>query len=150
MVPAVEAAELCVAVPVALCVLAPVGCLAGALLLGGLVMAPVACVLAPLLCCTACTLCCCAPNAGDESGPGLYVDRHPVFFAPYGMPYGVAPYGGAAMFGVDEDEVYIVNSTVFSAAPAAPAPQRRPGAVVIEELPPEAAPADAPSKDKAA
>ena len=148
MLPTLEAAEICVAVPVALCLLAPIGCLAGALFLGGLAMAPVACVLCPLLCCTACaTCCCCAPSAGDESGPGLYVDRQPVFFT----PYGAAVFTRTGLY--DDGEVYIVNSTVFTdAAPPPRGAARRTGAggVVITELPDDAPAGAVAGKDKAA
>ena len=140
MIPAVEAAEICVAVPVAICLVAPLGCLVGALFLGGLALAPVACILLPLACCLPCTLCCCPqalPTAGDETGPGLYTDR-PVFFT----PYGTAVYTRGGLW--DDGEVYIVNSTVFQTAgvgePAVASSgggATRRGGVVITELPPD-------------
>ena len=141
MIPPVEAAEICVAVPVAICLVAPLGCLVGALFLGGLAMAPVACILLPLACCLPCTLCCCPqalPNAGDETGAGLYTDR-PVFFT----PYGTAVYTRGGLY--DDGEILIVNSTVFQTAGASePAlggggggGATRRGGVVITELPPD-------------
>jgi hypothetical protein len=133
MLPTAEAAELCILAPLALCLIAPVGCLAAGLFLGGLALAPAACVLCPLLCCVPCMALCCPaflPTAGDESGPGLYTDRHPVFFTPYGP----AVWERGALY--DDGEVYIVNSTVFEGgAPPPQQPQRRSGGVVITELP---------------
>jgi hypothetical protein len=148
MLPTLEAAEICVAIPVALCLIAPVGCLAGMLFLGGLALAPVACILTPFLCCLPCALCCCAEaSAGDETGPGLYVDRHPVFYTPYGP----AVFTRGAMYSNDGEDIYIVNSTVFTQQPQPSAqqsqPQRRSG-VVITELPPDAD--EAAGKQKAA
>jgi hypothetical protein len=168
MRPAADALELCVAVPIALCFLAPLGCLAGGLFLGGLALAPVAAVcLLPALCCLPCALCCCGgalPTAGDESGPGLFVDRQSVFFTPYGPALVVIARGGL----YDDGEVYIVNSTVFTdgaaggggaggyaqggaCAPsgyAGSATTTRRGGVVITELPEEAD--AAAGKEKAA
>jgi hypothetical protein len=153
MIPPVEAAEICVAVPVAICLVAPLGCLVGALFLGGLAMAPVACILLPLACCLPCTLCCCpqtVPNAGDETGPGLYTDR-PVFYT----PYGTAVYTRGGLY--DDGEIFIVNSTVFQSADARDAAlgagggASRRGGVVITELPPdEDSAAAASGKQKAA
>ena len=153
MIPPVEAAEICVAVPVAICLVAPLGCLVGALFLGGLAMAPVACILLPLACCLPCTLCCCpqtVPNAGDETGPGLYTDR-PVFFTPYGTA--VFTRGGL----YDDGEILIVNSTIFQSADARDAAlagraasRRAGGGVVITELPDEDTAAAATGKQKEA
>ena len=155
MIPPVEAAEICVAVPVAICLVAPLGCLVGALFLGGLAMAPVACILLPLACCLPCTLCCCPqvlPCAGDETGPGLYVDQRPVFFT----PYGTAVYTRGGLY--DDGEIFIVNSTVFeSGAPnlrrdaaANGGGATRSSGVVITELPPDEDSAAAAGKQKAA
>jgi hypothetical protein len=147
MVPTLEAAEICVAVPVALCLLAPIGCLAGVLLLGGLALAPVACILTPLLCCLPCALCCCAETTeGDERGPRVYMERHPVFYTPYGP----AVYTRAGMFGDGGEDIYIVNSTVFTQQqpPQPQAAQQRRSGVVITELPPDGD--EAAGKEKAA
>ena len=155
MIPPVEAAEICVAVPVAICLVAPLGCLVGALFLGGLALAPVACILLPLACCLPCTLCCCPqalPTAGDETGPGLYVDRRPMFFTPYGM----AVYNAGGLY--DDGEILIVNSTIFQNADArreaalggGGATRRSGGGVVITELPPDEDAAATSGKEKAA
>lgn len=149
-VPPVEAAEICAAGTVAVCVAVPLGCLAGAIILGGAMAIPLCCILAPLACCLPCALCCCPPTAEERR---VYVTRRgtPVFFTPYGpvAAAGASPYPYAGgLYGVDEGEIVIVNSTVFTSAggvtqrsaasgdtPGLTQQRPRPGGVVITELP---------------
>lgn len=137
---------MCAAGTLAVCVAVPLGCLAGALILGGALVVPLCCVLAPLACCLPCALCCCPPTQVEERRTRTVYTRRPVFFTPYG-PFAASPSPYASgMYGVDEGEVLIVNSTVFTSGTRSRAEQRaggnttggvtqrRPG-VVITELP---------------
>ena len=149
-VPPAEAAELCVAGSVAVCLVVPVSLCLGALLIGGVVLAPVCCLLAPLVLCLPCALCCCpASSYLDEEERVVYRSR-PLFYSPYssspgwgGPAYAAArsqQWAYATGMTVDGGEVLIVNSTVFSSArgegeqrsTAAAQPPRR--GVVLEEL----------------
>lgn len=132
-VPAVEAAEICAAGTVAVCIAVPLGlCLAGVVLVGGALALPLCCVLGATACCLPCALCCCPPEVEGERRVIYTRRRTPVFFTPYGP-----------MAGGDGSEVFIVNSTVFTStsSPRAPPPstatQRRQG-VVLTELPDDA------------
>ena len=143
-VAAVEAAEICAAGTVAVCIAVPLGlCLAGVVLVGGALALPLCCVLGASVCCLPCALCCCPPSEAGEQRV-IYTRRGtPVFFTPYGPMAGAMP-------GVQEGEVYIVNSTVFTSSRAAPAQstatQRRQG-VVLTELPDDVPLAQPPADD---
>jgi hypothetical protein len=119
MLPPLEVAEICVAVPIGLCLLAPLGCICGGMLMTGLLLTVPFCLLLPVACCIPCAMCCCPQalqTSGDETGPTMF------------------------RMTVDDGEVFIVNSTVFQTADArrdfASGAQRRSG-VVITELPPD-------------
>lgn len=147
-VPPAEAAELCVAGSVAVCLVVPVSLCLGALLIGGVMLAPVCCLLAPLVLCLPCALCCCPPSSYTDEEERVVYRSRPLFYSPYFSSPGGPAYAAARSqqwaystgMTVDGGEVLIVNSTVFSSArgegeqrsTAAAQPPRR--GVVLEEL----------------
>ena len=111
-----DAQTLCV-----LCVVAPLSVVAaGVLLIGAAVAAPLACcLLAPLFCCLPCAMCCCPPEQQvlytNADGTRVYTQTNGgQFFTAYDNPAAYA-YPVPGMPGLDDgEELYIVNSTVFT------------------------------------